>query len=138
VHEAGHAVAAQVHGIEIASVTLRPGRVTFAAPITSDPWAALMIFLASAAAELHAFGVVDEIGCASDTRCARGYAYTLGGDADEAAILADATDRCRFLIDAHWLNVEALALQLLASPHGSLSGADLTPTRELALTTSTH
>jgi hypothetical protein len=132
IHEAGHAVVARLHRLPVASVTIYPrGRVRFVDPITRDPWAALMTYLASAAAEMRAFGDADEVGCGADTTCARGYADILGED-DRAAVLADATTRCRSIVDRHWAEIERVALQVLASPNGVLAGADITTNRKAA------
>ena len=134
-HEAGHAVMAMLLGVEVVEVSIsrRSGGVTrFTGPI-ADPCVHLPILLAGRVAEFYGCGDVDHDGWQEDRVFSEQAAYEIAeGDLAVADRIRAATlEHVRDVLATHWATVEALADQLLASPHGAILGADLNPTREV-------
>jgi hypothetical protein len=142
-HEAAHAVVAHAMGCTVLAATVEPGpanegRVQFVLPIPRLPahdsaWVSMVSVLAGRVVD-HERGAFDE-GSTQDVwqashdaaviisagRAPRGYQGKLSTD----GLLAAAGELCGQIVQHNWLVIDMLAVRLLISHPGTVSGPDL-------------
>lgn len=129
-HEAAHAVIALSIGLEVASVSLRPGLTILAVEPSAEH--GLRFRLAGPVAEELLDGTYDSEGCNSDLVNADRDAWDLTHDLEELdALVARTKAEVRKRLAPLWPDVQRLALALVR--HGTLTTAELEPFAPRAL-----
>jgi hypothetical protein len=129
IHEAAHCAIARHCEIELVTVKVSTaGGLTRFAKEIEDPKVEVLVRLAGEAAEILAYGFSDDpLASRNDRACADLAAFEAEcGDLDASTILlTESRSAVRDLLFDRWNDVEAVAIALLRSADGTLSGAEV-------------